>query len=622
MSTSSYMPVVTVEIAFDSGWSTPAVDRTWTDVSDYVELAPTIGITMGRSDEVTQPDANTLTLTFDNSDGRFTPGRAASPYYPNVKIGRPIRVTATPVEGEPPSVRFLGYVDEWPVEWAGSEGYSSTTITASSRRARLGMLAALRSVIEEEILADDPVAYYPLGEPAGSSSAADISGLGQPDLSTTGAVSFGAGTGPGTDGLPAAMMSTNLTIPDADSTLRAHSGLRGLGGLAGVRTGMFVAAQDGAHPGIEIVDGNGYGMYVEIRGDGLAQAGIVGPSGSAFLTGSDVLDNGQTHRLDAQVTWGSPHSTLELYVDGVLVGSATAMNVTATAYTGCEVFNYEPTSTVSHFVISGPVTAARMADVWLSGRTGFAGETTGEWVVRAATWAGIPLGESSIEIGFTTIDAIDPTGAAIVDLLHQIATTEDGVVFDAHDGTLTFHTRHHRYNPLSAFTLDVSKQEVGAEFSPKLDRSSLINQVVVANQAGTVTTRMVDQDSVDAYGVAGTSVELIADRPAAVVEHAGWALLRYAEPRSRVPSLSVDLLPLAPTRQSAVLAATIGTFVEVAGLPAQADSASAAYFVEGAVETIGPEFYEISFNVSPAWPHESLFRINASDIDGPDIVAL
>ena len=35
------LPDIVVEIAFDSGWATPAADRTWTNVTDYVEVAET-----------------------------------------------------------------------------------------------------------------------------------------------------------------------------------------------------------------------------------------------------------------------------------------------------------------------------------------------------------------------------------------------------------------------------------------------------------------------------------------------------------------------------------------------------------------------------------------------------
>lgn len=85
----SFMPDVVVEIAFNAGYNTPAASRTWTDVSAYVELSDRIGIDFGRQDERSTAGANTLTLTLDNTDGRFTAQRAASPYYPNVKIGRP-----------------------------------------------------------------------------------------------------------------------------------------------------------------------------------------------------------------------------------------------------------------------------------------------------------------------------------------------------------------------------------------------------------------------------------------------------------------------------------------------------------------------------------------------------
>jgi hypothetical protein len=89
------LPTVKVEIAFDSGYATPAASRTWTDVTSYVKRDPGINFTFGRQDERSTADANHIDLTLINSDGRFTPGNASSPYYPNVKLGRPVRVTTT-----------------------------------------------------------------------------------------------------------------------------------------------------------------------------------------------------------------------------------------------------------------------------------------------------------------------------------------------------------------------------------------------------------------------------------------------------------------------------------------------------------------------------------------------
>lgn len=84
---------IAVHVAFSSGYKTPAADRGWTDVSQYVEAQSDITITYGRNDEFSTTDANRLTgLMLDNRDGRFTLDNPASPYYPFVLVGRPIRV--------------------------------------------------------------------------------------------------------------------------------------------------------------------------------------------------------------------------------------------------------------------------------------------------------------------------------------------------------------------------------------------------------------------------------------------------------------------------------------------------------------------------------------------------
>ena len=48
------LPNTKVEIAFDSGYTTPAASRTWTDVSTYVESQYGLTINRGRADEIAQ----------------------------------------------------------------------------------------------------------------------------------------------------------------------------------------------------------------------------------------------------------------------------------------------------------------------------------------------------------------------------------------------------------------------------------------------------------------------------------------------------------------------------------------------------------------------------------------
>ena len=55
------MPSTTVEVAFNAGLATDPASRTWTDITDYVELDQGVTITGGRSDERSSADANGCT---------------------------------------------------------------------------------------------------------------------------------------------------------------------------------------------------------------------------------------------------------------------------------------------------------------------------------------------------------------------------------------------------------------------------------------------------------------------------------------------------------------------------------------------------------------------------------
>jgi hypothetical protein len=115
----------------------------------------------------------------------------------------------------PPPIfdRFTGYVDEWAVQWpSGGDTYSTCAVSATSRQARLAKSAALRSIIEEEYGLDAPLMQYTLGEATGATTAGNTSATPQNPLTIAqagagGTLTFGTGTGPGTDALPAVQLA-------------------------------------------------------------------------------------------------------------------------------------------------------------------------------------------------------------------------------------------------------------------------------------------------------------------------------------------------------------------------------------------------------------------------------
>lgn len=84
-------PRTLVAVAFDSD-PADTVDK-WEDVTPYVDIAAGITYGRGRKDDHSRTSPQTCSLRLSNQDGRFTPERTDSPHYPNVRIGKRIRVT-------------------------------------------------------------------------------------------------------------------------------------------------------------------------------------------------------------------------------------------------------------------------------------------------------------------------------------------------------------------------------------------------------------------------------------------------------------------------------------------------------------------------------------------------
>lgn len=600
MPTSSYMPDVKVEIAWDSNWITPAGDRTWTDVSEYVELAEGLSIVLGRQDERSTADANQLTLTLDNSDGRFTAGLSSSPYYPNVRLGRPVRVTADPVDGDE-SVRFFGFLDELPVEWSDdTDATAYVRVTATSRLARLGGAAGLLSIVEETILTDGPVAYYTLGEPEGSTQANDSSGNGAGPLALQGdpalPVMFGNATGPGTDGLTAATFAGGQYLKGP-----------GPGSISGITVECFFAISDPTSEGYLVAalqNGVGpvAGIYVAAPGflHGFANT-------SLDLSYATSVNDDAIHH--AALTWSG--TSAALYVDGVSVatGSTSGSPSANELYLGY--LNLK--GTAAHVAVyDTALTGTQIAAHAAAGLNGFSGELTSERLERYAALAGIPAGEVSTETGQTAVSHIDTTDKTAVELMRECETTEGGVLFDAPDGTLTMHNRAHRYAAISAYTLTMDgDQEVEAGYSPKLDRTGLINDATAQNGDGTVTARRVDTDSRDSYGRATASVTTYSTDPNQPANVVGWKVYAGKDPKERAPQLAVNTLAQAGKTVgcAAIMATTLGDKITVAGRPSQAATEDVDYFVEGYTETYGPESLTFVFNVSPAAPYDEVLVI-------------
>jgi len=620
-------PTKLVEIAFATTPDDPS--PTWVDVTQWVQTDPGISSTRGRGDERSQISASTCTLRLDNADGRFTPEKTSSPYYPNVKKGRRIRVSV--VHNAVTYRRFTGYIDEWIVDWPSAKtNQAFVSVTASSRLARLGRGANLRDIIGEEILYDSPRVYYPFGDPEGTTLAGNVSDTPRTPMSArlhgatgSGGIFFGTATGPPTDGMTAALFDSldvsngfymsaeyfdDPVVTSADtvialecfflvSDLFTQQELVELHAVSSYETSLMYVS----------------GMNQKLTAEGTDLNGLNG----YLISSVGALNANQTYHAMVTESISGGTLTAKLYLNGVLQDTGTASRSSyhdRFRLTAGGKFNTTGLfdGVMSHVAVYAGTTlpsAARIAIHSLAGSTGFSGESSDLRIQRFARYAGVPTAELSTETGMTTAVLNQVTNdRTALDLMNDVTTTENGVLFDARDGTLTFHARSHRYNAASALTLGT--KEIQSSLEPKLDDEGLVNDVAVS-RAGSPVVRAVDTASITDYGTYQETLDLLTVSDNEAVDAANWKILRGATPLVRVPNATVDLRRSTTAQATAILAREIGDRITLSSLPSQAPATSMDFFIEGYTEQITDTSYRLTFNLSPADPN-TVWQLDSS----------
>ncbi len=163
-------PMVQLLAGFGSGAGTPWDQVAWTDISARFQKAST---QRGKQYELDTAQAGTVTFALSNNDGALTPGYSSSPYQPEVY--NPVLLLVTwpppPNAGARPYAVTRGFMERWPQALTSSR-YQVTNSVMSDVLAQLTPLSL--TVTRAEILLDNPAGYWPLGDPAGNTTAQNL----------------------------------------------------------------------------------------------------------------------------------------------------------------------------------------------------------------------------------------------------------------------------------------------------------------------------------------------------------------------------------------------------------------------------------------------------------------
>lgn len=560
------------------------------NISAYVSLTEPCTIIRGRQDENPTITAGVLQLTLDNSDGRFTLGSGTY----GIALNQKIRVKVNTLN------RFTGYVQSWPLQWAPVAKQAFARITAVDEIARLQRWE-MRSLLEEEILARTPFAYYTMGDPAGSTQAVDSSGNSAAPLTAIGsgtAVSFGVATGPSYDGLTAATFTASgqyMTAPQTTTLAAAHIAYSRSGIPAVTSPTPLFWTRDNEVESIWIQGGTGYAAFAP-------------GTGSDLVSTINVCD-GNVHSIG--VVWDG--SDAYLVVDGTSVGSTVATGIkTNTIWVGQDT-EASGTSGISHVALfSGPslVTVAQMQAIGAAvGNTG----TSHSLIQRLAAIAGAPS-NGSMSSGLTTVNLPDVTGSTIADVLTSIGAAEVGRVFCNESGQIDFINRAVAPAKTSAdITIALSSTAlVTAETTVEGDMADVVNYAagranredatdqVVLDTASIVTSRHGKYPRAETYWV--STDDEARDR-------AGWLVGNHKQPSARISRLKLDYLTATSGQVTACYVTGFGQRIAITGWPTQAPAALSDLEVQGWTEVIGRDEWSMTLNTT-SWSLNAAWILN------------
>lgn len=502
--------------------------------------------------------------------------------------------------------RLWCMVNEWPLRLKGLE--ATTSITCTDLFKWLSRQPALQPMLAQEILATGALAYYPLAEDDSSTSAGDLAGTGATalagqQLSVGGTLAFAGATGPAETGqscplfTPASASAGLYLKGDLGDYTEAQTAINGI-----IFEAWFSTSTQGrVILGASSADGITQIVFSLESGTGKLrlQWTNAGDPVSAFtstVTASANLADGVLHHLLYDSTGGG------VYIDGVLVDTtgATLMHNVRTLYVGGYTDGRLWSGAIAHVAVTAHIgSLSEYLPHYTAGATGFAGEDADVRIERLARYVGV-ASLTPIGAAFDPVASQGPGGSTALAMMKKIEATESARLFADKDYFgLTLMSRDVRYNPVAEVSVSYADLETD-EVELSDDDQKMVN-IVIASRPGGATQRVINQDSIDAYGPYEQPLDILKTSDNSVLDAANWTVSRYADPLPELREVVVDAYTLGTAAYRDLLDLGLSGILTVTDLPAQAPTSSQTVYVEGYTETIKRNSHVIAFHVSRSY---------------------
>ena len=577
-----------VEIAFgDDPWATTP---TYTDVSSYVRNIQTF---RGSTSEDLVISPGSMRLTLDNRARTFDNDYASGPYFGTVLPMRRVRFTAT--RAAVTFVVFTGWITGWQQDWGHRDGVAYADVVDGGYFAQNETLAA--NAYEAEVLADSPVAYWPL-------TADTLDMIGDADLVDIQL----AGRVPATFAETTAPLGAATAWFGGDPSSVYQTGTTAYGSLHALEAWFTIVRGQGVSV-VSYAAGEG---YIEITYDSTAEWLRVGYENADDNVGlsttvvASAIETGVHH-----VAVHATATTLTLLIDGQTAATHTFAAVDAAVTDSYTFITSHVGTAISGIALY--TTAPSLARLTAHANAGVSAhghptdETGGDRIERVLDEIEYPANLRDIDPGGTVQGAYLPNNLTAMDYVYQVLASERGLVCWSADGKFTFRDRHWQQVTADAdavvFSDDGGAGSIGyTAGSPASSTIDTVRNIVTVSYSdvGAITRR--DATSITAYGPSREFVDAPTLRNGTDASNlAAYVLREKKDPTPKIPRLTVQLREDIATNFAKILGLELGEVVTVERTPMGVGSQIVKrYQVRAIAHSVTPAEWVTEFYMSPA----------------------
>lgn len=589
------------------------INGVWTDITRRSRAA-SCTITQGRTPSAATFEGSRLDLTIGNADGWLTEGNPASPWYPYIGRGCPIRVSIDDILPAA-APRFTGKIDSMRAVYPGGSDSSMEIVALGLLRQLAADTDVLRSApyrYLESLTSPVPDASWPLEDSEEATYAQPLYGTQpmQPFVGThpSGAVVTQPQFGRGTLAwwLPSVVSrsgSGDLTIIWGKVSQPSFSG-------TWVVDVAYTSTTDAPASNIDINPSylggvalwpqlifNPVGRELQVTFNGLPEVNVP----------AKQLYDGDAHAVRWRAVQSGANVQWTVYLDGASLQTGTVTTYTLPAV-----------SRIAHVAESGSgQLAIGYLNVWSTDTAasdfsnavhGYAGDDESERLIRLCDDLGIP--RTAIPAGRVPMGPIRP--AELTDLFRETETAGQAILHDAGPGGVIGMATID--NILNRFVqLTITRGALETDVAPVWDNSDIRNDVTSSSPNGG-RGHYADEDHVARVNrrlPESRTVNVESDTQ--LVNDAAWAVHTGTAAGPRYPSLGINLRnPDGAKLADTILDHQVGNRITVAdaALPSQHPPGGIDVISVGWTEILDADTWRWRPNVVPYQPYE-LFEIGS-----------